>query len=199
MDYERHRSVTLRKWPFLYVLRQNPHIRSISNLHYPPHFVRQNFITFFEKMSVSPRGKIVFKSGWKPEHLWPSQTSFKKKRVFAHIRHIKFFSILKHWWKNFMQILGGVVNEFLNKVSDIHIFAIFSFENIFLEQKTPFETKKSSLKIFLKVFWDFQENSWCKIFMFYASGEITKGNWVFMKNISGEITKEIFSVFFVPP
>ena len=47
---------------------------------------------------------------------------------------------------------GGVVNEFLNKVSDIHIFAIFSFENIFLEQKTPFETKKSSLKIFLKVF-----------------------------------------------
>ena len=47
---------------------------------------------------------------------------------------------------------GGVVNEFLNKVSDIHIFAIFSFENIFLEQKTPFETKKSGLKIFLKVF-----------------------------------------------
>ena len=52
-----------------------------------------------------------------------------------------------------MQIWGGrVVNEFMNKVSDIHIFAIFSFENMFLEQKTPFETKKTGLKMFLKVF-----------------------------------------------
>ena len=31
--------------------------------------------------------------------------------------------------------------------------------------------------------------------LYRVSGEITKGNLVFMKNISGEITKEIFSVF----
>ena len=46
----------------------------------------------------------------------------------------------------------GVVNKFLNKVSNIHIFAIFSIENIFLEQKTSFETKKLGLKNDFKFF-----------------------------------------------
>jgi hypothetical protein len=31
--------------------------------------------------------------------------------------------------------------------------------------------------------------------LYRVSGEITKGNLVSVKNISGEITKEIFSVF----
>ena len=53
-------------------------------------------------------------------------------------------------WEIQVQILGGVMNEFLNKVSDIHLFAISSFENIFLDRKTPFETKKFDLETFLK-------------------------------------------------
>ena len=58
-----------------------------------------------------------------------------------------------------MKILGMVVvNESLNDVSNVHIFVIFSFENMLLEQKTSFETKKSGFKIHLTVFWHFQKN-----------------------------------------
>ena len=37
-----------------------------------------------------------------------------------------------------------------------------------------------------------------KFLLYRVSGEITKGNEVFMTNFSGEITKEIFLVFLFP-
>ena len=45
---------------------------------------------------------------------------------------------------------GGVVNEFSIKVSNTNIFAVFCTGNMFLEQKTSFETKKTGSEIVLK-------------------------------------------------
>ena len=56
----------------------------------------------------------------------------------------------------------------MNKISNIHIFAVFFIENMFFEQKTSFETKKVGLKVHLKVFWHFQKNPWCENFWHFG-------------------------------
>ena len=87
-------------------------------------------------------------------------THHSKKKQYLHTSgtscFFRFWSVHEKNWFSFW----GVWHE-LHKVSNIHILTIFSIENIFLEQKTSFETKKLGLKNEFKFFWHFQKNPWC--------------------------------------
>ena len=63
------------------------------------------------------------------------------------------------------------MNKFLNKVSNIQLFVIFSIENIFLEQKTSFETKKLGLKNEFKFSDTFKKIRDARIFVISAFWE----------------------------
>ena len=110
-----------------------------QTLYYPPHFVRQNFTTFFEKIDLSPRGKIQFENDWNLNTCDHPTHHSKKKQYFHTSGTPCFFRFWSVHEKNWCSFWGGYDMNFCIK-SLIFIFLLF------FPLKTYFWSKRRLLK-----------------------------------------------------
>ena len=104
--------------------------------------------------------------------MWPCHASLSKETVFAHIRHIMFFSILKRLWKKLMQNLGGSEQIFDLSLQDSHFCNFFFWKHVF-GAKDIFWNKKIWFKNSFKGFLTLSKKSLAREFLLYpVSGEI---------------------------